>query len=455
MKLQRLSMLFLSGCISLTGFGCAAFQATLERPLPATASRGTSADRLVSIARIYENQGQHERAEATYRRALRSNPSDPVVRSRIEQLVARRQERQFSADPAAAAIAAADAVNGAQQRQSPLAPQNALVTASAVQPAPTADASTPAPATKLSRSSESVTADTGKVNFSEKDLDWADIAPLPPEPSARALTLNSEATDVRQPSEVVNGDKPAAAPVAAAPSAGSTSTRAEVTGEVTVPARVAVATAETVPALVETPRDHVDLLIRTLTQSASSEERVVAAVLLGDCAKDDSRIDAALAKCCDTAMDPALLMAVCDSQIQRGRQTDRTLECLVSVASRTKDVELRVQAVSALRHFATTENSAVCAEHLLQLLGSPERKVRTAAVLTLGDFETHNAEALAELTLLAANDSHSVVRQAALSAVERMGSRTSESAEVIGIGHSVESESDRAGESIEIVPARL
>jgi Tfp pilus assembly protein PilF len=116
MKFQRLSSLLLSGCLSVSGFGCAAFQATLEPPRPISDSRDTSAQRLVAIARIFENQGKYERAETMYRRALRHRPTDTVVRDRIDHLVARRHGQQFSAGPSTTAIAAADAVSGSRTR---------------------------------------------------------------------------------------------------------------------------------------------------------------------------------------------------------------------------------------------------------------------------------------------------------------------------------------------------
>jgi HEAT repeats/Tetratricopeptide repeat len=448
MILQRLSLLLLGGCVSLSGFGCAAFQAATQRPTPVTASRHTSADRLVAIARVYENQGEFERAETLYRRALRNNPGDTVVRDRVAHLVARRQGRQFSAGPSATAIAAADAVNGAGRRSSFAKSADSVVTASATEtqpktvitvktaeskpapvvavsvvettPAPVviADVAEPAPviAANLAAPPVPVQPPAAVVESPpapvEEDFAWADIAPLPPENPLERVTVGVSKPFVDLPAEI------------------------------------------RVRRPVATPVDNVELLVTTLNRGQSSEEQAIAAVLLGECASDDIRVSTALAKSCDSALDMTVLLAVCDSQIQRNEHTARTAECLANIASRADDTELRVQATSALRHFAASESGTVCAGRLIELASSSDRSVRTAAVLTLGDFPNAENDAMSVLTLVAANDSEAGVRQAALYAMERLGAEASETVEVIGVGPKVQSADHWAGQPIQIVPAR-
>jgi hypothetical protein len=284
------------------------------------------------------------------------------------------------------------------------------------------------------------------------------IAELQPEPPARiTVAADPDLTPVPPPVETIAATPASPTPVEAT-LAGSTPAPlwpADATPADAPPAEVVETTqvidAEDVPPLRSTPADRVAMLIRTLEPDNLPEERAIAAVLLGESPRDDIRVRIALDHCCSTMTDMTLLLAVCDSQIQRGEQSIRTAECLTTIARRAEDSELRVQAVSALRHFADTELSNDCANRLFELLSSGNSDVRTAAAFTLGDFTTRDGETISQLTLAAANDTDASVRQAALHAMERIGQDSSEMVEVINV---TPPGSYRADEPIEIVPAR-
>ncbi len=111
MDVRQRATLLLSGLLSVSNFGCAAVNALVGVGDAVPANRHTSAERMVAIARVFENQGRLDRAESLYQQAIRLAPEDPMIRQQLAHLASRRDVREFQADSTRQAIAQADAVS--------------------------------------------------------------------------------------------------------------------------------------------------------------------------------------------------------------------------------------------------------------------------------------------------------------------------------------------------------
>lgn len=119
MKMRPPLALLLGGLLSASSVGCAAVDAIVSSPASRPTNRKSSAERMVSIGRVFENQGQYDQAEAMYQKAQRLNPGNAEIRSQLTQLAERRSEMQFGPGGTIAgttqAIAAADSVSRGNQ----------------------------------------------------------------------------------------------------------------------------------------------------------------------------------------------------------------------------------------------------------------------------------------------------------------------------------------------------
>lgn len=628
MKLLRVSLLLMGGCASLASLGCAAWQAAVDGGNFAAGSPDATSSRMAAIARTYENQGQYERAEATYLRALRLQPSDPVIRERVEQLAARRRERTFGAAQAETAIAAADALNGNRPavRAATFPQQEAAATVAGTSEKVDRRQLLQKESAESSKPEDFGPAVSRKLQREmEQAVAWAEFAPLPPDAAdipqkqspavesetdtlvadteeaspAAAASAEDSADEVGSPEDSVasvepeaaeaevsdvavveqSADEPKAAEAEAevpreesiaafpAPAEVTTTVRhpdpfvAAVTGSTapevadlseegasaTEPAAESAATTENIsrgetsgvvtldavpevaeasspwtrrstptgqvqppaeaetedvmivhqdtvrirvyaeepskqlepkqlepivlsalPApveastevlkAVESGRDHVDLLIAELQRQDDFEAAALSAIMLGECDVDDTRIRNALAEALVSCEQPAVLLAVCDSQVQRGEQSISTCRCLREIAMHCGATDIQIQAVSLLGRFSDSAAESDCEESLLTLLTHENDSVRRVAALTLGDKRRASSGVLAQLTIVAASDDSSQVREAALIAVECLtdGLKRSESAVPVGPARSTRGRLPRhSGDgSIKILPAR-
>lgn len=119
MKMRQPLALLLGGLMSASSVGCAALDAVVSDTTSRPTDRKASAQRMVAIARVFENQGRYDQAEAMYRKALRLTPKDQTLKGQLTLLAEKRQGQEFVADPTIQAIAAADAVSGSAKSRGP------------------------------------------------------------------------------------------------------------------------------------------------------------------------------------------------------------------------------------------------------------------------------------------------------------------------------------------------
>ena len=369
MKISQPFVLLLGGLLSASGIGCSAINAVVSEYRPAhRESRGGSADRIVAIGRVFENQGHYDKAEVMYRRALKQNPNDPAIRSQLQQLADRRNGRQFNADPVTNAIARADSVSnpGRTKRRSSI-----------------------------------------------------------PENVSEATSEPASATRARFVAAPASGDEGSQVELAAVSSESPTIVHADSSGESSFttaaepdsPMTDAV-TADEILAVIDESADHPGLLIRGLQFGDSPETRCIAATLLGDCAAEHVGVRDALAEAAGSTHDDRLRLAIAASRIQRGEADDSTARSLIALL--TSDVDdTRIQAAAELRHFGGTETHDECVLALRQLLTTDTECVRAIAAVTLGDFPHIDAETSRQLRQLATEDESREVRDAASAAVGR------------------------------------
>lgn len=373
--------------MSVTSVGCATFNAVSDSR-PAATGKKASAERLVSIGRVFENQGKYDQAEDMYRKALKQRPNDPVIREQLTQLADRRAGRTFGPQDANEAIAMADAVSGGR-KSSPAAGSN---TAGAARrnspPAERSVASSAKPETDSKVQFASATAGKSKI---EAATAVREVAPQPP---------------VEQVSV-----KEAAAVQPAAPRG---------------------ITFEDVLAKTEGASGHAAWLRNAVCEGESTEARALAATLLAECDPAETETNTVLSSRLSCETDPGLRLAICESLATRGCRDEEVCEALIEISSGTNS-ELQVQAITCLRHFAGTEEREECLNVLDQLLSHENAQVRATAAVTIGDFTPESEATLGHLTKLAAEDSDETVREAARAAIGRRNPSSVETAEPIVI----------------------
>ena len=174
-------------------------------------------------------------------------------------------------------------------------------------------------------------------------------------------------------------------------------------------------------AALERPDDHIDMLLEGLNSGENVETKSLAATLLGDCDPSNTLVRNTLIEHQNIQSDPEVLIAICDSQIERGESDRQTVNCLVHLCTRFTS-ETQVQAASQLRNFAGTEHESSCLTTLNELLTNAEPDVRAISAATLGDFSPLETNTLTQLQKLADADASSNVRDAAQAALTRQRS---------------------------------
>ncbi len=377
MKFSQPLVLLLGGVLSASGVGCSAISAIVTDSRPAHRENRSDTDRIAAIGRVFENQGRYDKAEAMYRRALNSRPQDSELQNQLQQLAERRKEQSFGPSGTASAIAVADIVSPPKSN---------------VRPARVATQTESEQAVHLSSpvGTHAVAAD--------------DFETLPQFPIAGTATLAEASSNI---SNAAHASVSAAQIELASGKSGHWRTSSG-----------RVVTSDQVMAALESPDQHLDLLLDALVLGDSTETKALAATLVGDCDPGNKKVREALAEQLKSQSAPDVVLALCDSQIERGEADGQTVSQLIGLCSGS-DHETQIQATSQLRNFAGTEFEPQCTAVLGGLLENAEPAVRAAAALTFGDFKSLNNATNARLEELAAKDSSSNVREAAESALNR------------------------------------
>lgn len=370
MKIRQPIVLLLGGLLSASSIGCSVINAVVSDYRAASREGRGSADRLVAIGRVFENQGKYDQAEVMYRRAIKEVPSDPAIREQLQQLAQRREGRTFEASATSSAIAIADAVSS---RRSAAHLQHM-----------------PEPGSGIARIENTGSAD-------EQAEPIATIENESGESEELELTSASDAAT----SEVASSLP--ASTVVRKVSAESTGT---------------LVTAEEILAVIESPSDNADLLLNGLRNGDRLETQCLAATLLGDCDPGDDRISEALEQASQTASDARLLLAISDSRIQRDEADASTAKSLIELIQQESGAT-QLQALSDIRYFAGTESNDDCVAILQSVLDHDDAGIRATAALTLGDFSELDEATAARLRTLASEDENHEVREAARAAISQ------------------------------------
>ena len=163
------------------------------------------------------------------------------------------------------------------------------------------------------------------------------------------------------------------------------------------------------------------MLLEAMNSGDGVETKSLAATLLGDCDPANTRIRDALDQHLVSQFDPEILIALCDSQIERDEADAQTASCLISLCTGFGS-EIQIQAASQLRNFVGTDQELSCMTTLKQLLESADPNVRATAAVTLGDFASLESSTISRLHELAEVDADPNVREAAQSALTRQKS---------------------------------
>lgn len=440
MKIGQPLVLLLGGLLSASSVGCSAVSALVrdDRPAAGSSQASGSAERLVSIGRVFENQGRYDQAEVMYRRALKKKPNDPIIRQQIAALVDRRNGRG-AADPMQSAIAAADSLNGRRS------------TASArVQKRTDAELAAEVIAdTTASTTGKSIvqTSDTVVEKATTAVTLAAESKAQPEVNKAQDAATVAEARILKQASEfesTISAARAAVADVSAAVDQSESAVdatvdsldeevsefeasefEAAVAGQSARPTGASsVVTREEILAVIDAPGENHEILLSGLTHGDSEETRCLAATLLGECDKTNTHVRDALAKACAEAVEERLILSAIDSQIQRGEADQSSAARLIELL-KSESPDVQAQAASGLRCFTGTEAHKDCTAALVTELSNENADVRAIAALTLGDFPVLDQVAREALEKLAASDPDADVREAAQAAMTR-GSQAAE-----------------------------
>lgn len=415
MRFRHPLVLLLGGLLSASSVGCSAVTAVISDTRPAAKQGRGSADKYAAIARVFENQGRYDQAEAMYRRALKQNPGNTEVRNSLQQLASRKAGRAFGNSANTEAVAKAKEVQKSVVETAVALNAKAPVVQENLKAAAETELKTAALAIEDSANSLSKQAGT--------------LSPVSFEKSVIESTKTTVVAEVATAEKIVTGTTDKTATDKTTTDKATINVQVE-PGVENLPAQPLVS-AEQVLAVVETPSEHAELLLNGLKHGDSLETQCLAATLLGDCDRSDKAISEALKKANEAATDAYLRLAICDSRIQRGEHDMVTAKCLIGLLS-DSPLELQVQVCSSMHHFVGGESESACAEALESALNSESPELRASAAVALGDFSNLPQSAKSKLREMAEKDSVEAVRDSAQSSIDRSeGAFTSKTAEII------------------------
>jgi len=427
MKFSQPIALFLGSILSASGIGCSAITAVVSDSRPASRESRSDTDRIAAIGRVFENQGRYDRAEAMYRKALKSRPHDPEIRGKLQQLAARRQEQKFGPTGTANAIAMADVVS---PPKNPMQQARGTVAATPNVMHPTAH--------------QTVTPHSQPVynpvpgQHPQQQLPPQSWQQHPPQESRPQQPQPPQQQEWNQRPQFHSSNSTGPIDPAINSAALKPGTAAGVLPVgMEQPATVAnigwhghkknLVSSDEILVALEQPDDYVELLLKGMSYGDNLETRALAATMLGDCNPDNVEIRNALTQQLGAQTDPEVLIAVCDSQIERDEADQQTLNCLICLCTGFSS-ETKIQSASQLKYFVGTEHESTCVTTLNELLHSEESAVRATAALAIGDFNLASDSTITRLREMADSDSSEAVRDAANSTLTL---KTSDSMRVI------------------------
>lgn len=348
---RPLTGLTLGVLICVGSAGCAVNSSIALRG-PGRRSDTVAPQRLLAIAKVFEQQGHLDRAASMYERVLAHDPTSIQARNAIANIESMNRPRDFrGTQPAASEVRGetllADSTDYSKQ--------NIHV----VEDIP----SSPVPESPI-------------VIQPEMPIAVSGVLKLPPVPPATSIEVASSVvgTAVETSTQAVTA-------------VGSVL-------DLTVPANRLVSleevrnqtasAARTMAGLPDEAHSNMSVLLRVLNESDDPERRAVAAALLADSPANEARVDSALEQHClnDTAL---VSSSACESLLARGLVSGQIIRTLLSL-SEHPDAGVRNQVCGSLRRLADTpwEDDAVHAS--LIRLDDTSPTVRGMAALTLSEF---------------------------------------------------------------------
>lgn len=420
MYFRKPVVLLLGGLVTASIVGCSAASVLLTDQRPKQSVRQSSSDRMVAIGRMFEEQGNLERAEAMYRGALRKNGGNQEVRQLLADVQARRRAPQTHEAMAAASPARKMGAPATATTSSPAVPPTvSSPKVSAATAVPAVNSGSPAPAQTVvkpvSRLKAAVEVGPSAVSADKTTSPKVTEPATTPAPAVTSAPAAASASAIASASAAPHSSEQTGTQADIAPVTTAIQPTESVPTE--QPAAKAV-TLDEVLSAVESPLENSPLLVEALRSGDSPEVRCLAAALLGECGGDNPQVSAALQEAGRKTDDTSLLLAVVDSQLQHSSVDSETAGNLLRLLPGC-DSAVQVQGVTTLRHFVGLGCREECVKMLTGMLESSHAEVRAAAALTLSDFRPLSAETVSRLEKLAADDASAEVRESAAASLSR------------------------------------
>ncbi len=348
---RPLTGLTLGVLICVGSAGCAVNNSIALRG-PGRRSDTVAPQRLLAIAKVFEQQGHLDRAASMYERVLAHDPTSIQARNAIADLESMNQPRDFrGTQPAASEVRgetllADNTYHGKQNVQ--------LIEGTPLSPVP----------------------EPPIAIQPEMPIAVPGVLKLPPVPPEANLEVAS--------SVVGTAVETSTQAVTAVGSALDQSVPANRLVSLEEVRQQTASAARNMAGLPDAAHSNVNVLLRVLKESEDPERRAVAAALLADSPTNEARVDSALEQHClnDTAL---VASAACESLLARGLVSDQMIHTLLGL-SEHPDAGVRNQVCGSLRRLAETpwEDDAVQAS--LMRLDDTSPTVRGMAALTLSEF---------------------------------------------------------------------
>ncbi|MCP4788114.1 MAG: HEAT repeat domain-containing protein [Fuerstiella sp.] len=432
---KRSVQVFLLGSgLLVFGVGCSVVDAVFNSPAGNAAS-ARSPQRMAAIGRMYENQGRLTWAQVMYRRALKAELGNKVVRERLAEIAVLKSQRSFNSTTlnTRKAIAVADSLKPRTQTRyaHPSTPETAeqLIVAVTEDAADiTVDVSASVTDNVVESLASAATAtedDSANTLLAPDSPTSADslTAALPAsvdgasnEAAIRGLTFAPAASVHIAETHVVPESTSEVATIGYQGPGNLDVTTLSLAAEWTEAGRVV--TVEQVASWMDTPKEFGDELFTALQYGENDGVKALAAVLLTEVSPNDEQINQTLERAAADGAD-LLKVTALDALAQRGAITNEGVDQLLEFLA-DGDSDLRSQAASSLRNCADTDWAAQCVEGLSELLSDEDASIVAMAASTLGDFGGDAVEVCDDLQRLAVEQTDPYVLEAVSVALQRI-----------------------------------
>lgn len=363
MRSQRpLVGLTLGVLICIGSAGCAVNSSIAKRS-PVRRSDNVAPQRLLAIAKVFEQQGHIDRAASMYERVLAQDPSSMQARSAIAHIASMSHPRDFRGDQPVVSENRGEVqlANTSDINTQPVQP----IVGSKLIPVPT----------------QELVVRTVRPPEVPGILEVPTVSPKP----VLETTMSVVAEAVDTSTQVVPL-------VASAPEQLTSANRLVSLEEVR---HQAASAAEVMAGLANANDSNVDVLLHVLNYNDDPERRAVAAALLAEVPAGDLRVDSALDQHC--MHDVALVSsAACESLLARGLVSNDMIQVLLSLSGHS-DAGIRSQVTVSLRRLAGTPWEDDVVQASLMRLDDTSPTVRGLASLTLSEFSRRSEMILERL----------------------------------------------------------